>query len=203
MSLQRALELAEDANHRAYPKPTVGAVVVSREGGRRRGRDRGRRPPRRSRRARRGGRACARRDALRDDGALRASRDHASLRRRDPRSRCRARRRRLARPESRSGRRSRAAARGRCGGRSRRLGGRTAPERGMAAVGELGPPVRDLQGGGHARRSCDSSRLPLGLGRGLPPARARAARRLGRGRRRHGDGPAREPTARCPRGAPL
>jgi diaminohydroxyphosphoribosylaminopyrimidine deaminase/5-amino-6-(5-phosphoribosylamino)uracil reductase len=29
MSLQRALELAENANHRAYPKPTVGAVVVS------------------------------------------------------------------------------------------------------------------------------------------------------------------------------
>ena len=29
MSLQRALELAEDAKHRAYPKPTVGAVVVS------------------------------------------------------------------------------------------------------------------------------------------------------------------------------
>ena len=32
MSLQRALELAENANHRAYPKPTVGAVVVSRGG---------------------------------------------------------------------------------------------------------------------------------------------------------------------------
>jgi diaminohydroxyphosphoribosylaminopyrimidine deaminase/5-amino-6-(5-phosphoribosylamino)uracil reductase len=32
MSLQRALELAENAKGRAYPKPTVGAVVVSREG---------------------------------------------------------------------------------------------------------------------------------------------------------------------------
>src|SRR5688572_10073872 len=29
MSLERALELAEQAKHRAYPKPTVGAVVVS------------------------------------------------------------------------------------------------------------------------------------------------------------------------------
>ena len=29
MSLQRALELAENAKHRAYPKPTVGAVVVA------------------------------------------------------------------------------------------------------------------------------------------------------------------------------
>jgi diaminohydroxyphosphoribosylaminopyrimidine deaminase / 5-amino-6-(5-phosphoribosylamino)uracil reductase len=29
MSLQRALELAEKAKHRAYPKPTVGAVVVA------------------------------------------------------------------------------------------------------------------------------------------------------------------------------
>jgi diaminohydroxyphosphoribosylaminopyrimidine deaminase/5-amino-6-(5-phosphoribosylamino)uracil reductase len=29
MSLQRALELAENAHHRAYPKPTIGAVVVS------------------------------------------------------------------------------------------------------------------------------------------------------------------------------
>ncbi len=29
MSLERALELAEDAHHRAYPKPTVGAVVVA------------------------------------------------------------------------------------------------------------------------------------------------------------------------------
>ena len=29
MSLQRALELAEQADHRAYPKPTVGAVVVA------------------------------------------------------------------------------------------------------------------------------------------------------------------------------
>jgi diaminohydroxyphosphoribosylaminopyrimidine deaminase/5-amino-6-(5-phosphoribosylamino)uracil reductase len=32
MSLQRALELAENAGHRAYPKPTVGAVVTSRDG---------------------------------------------------------------------------------------------------------------------------------------------------------------------------
>jgi diaminohydroxyphosphoribosylaminopyrimidine deaminase/5-amino-6-(5-phosphoribosylamino)uracil reductase len=29
MSLERALELAEQADHRAYPKPTVGAVVVA------------------------------------------------------------------------------------------------------------------------------------------------------------------------------
>ena len=29
MSLERALELAAAANHRAYPKPTVGAVVVA------------------------------------------------------------------------------------------------------------------------------------------------------------------------------
>ena len=29
MSLERALELARDADHRAYPKPTVGAVVVA------------------------------------------------------------------------------------------------------------------------------------------------------------------------------
>ena len=29
MSLERAIELADDAEHRAYPKPTVGAVVVA------------------------------------------------------------------------------------------------------------------------------------------------------------------------------
>ena len=29
MSLERALELAESANIRAYPKPTVGAVLVA------------------------------------------------------------------------------------------------------------------------------------------------------------------------------
>jgi diaminohydroxyphosphoribosylaminopyrimidine deaminase / 5-amino-6-(5-phosphoribosylamino)uracil reductase len=29
MSLERALELAQHANHRAYPKPTIGAVVVA------------------------------------------------------------------------------------------------------------------------------------------------------------------------------
>ena len=29
MSLERALELADDANQRAYPKPTIGAVVVA------------------------------------------------------------------------------------------------------------------------------------------------------------------------------
>ena len=32
MSLQRALELAENAKHRAHPKPTIGAVVVTRDG---------------------------------------------------------------------------------------------------------------------------------------------------------------------------
>src|SRR5688500_14551370 len=29
MSLQRALELAENAKHQAHPKPTIGAVVVA------------------------------------------------------------------------------------------------------------------------------------------------------------------------------
>ena len=90
MSLERAVELAESAKRRAYPKPTVGAVVVAdgevvgegvtEEAGRAR-RDRGARSRRRTR---------PRRDALRDDGAVRPPRHDAAVRRR------RARRRDLA-----------------------------------------------------------------------------------------------------------
>ena len=56
--------------------------------------------------------------------------------------------------------------------------------------------VRDLQGGGHARRADDRARRALGLGRGEPAARPRAAGRLGRGRGRDGNRPRRQPAAR-------
>ena len=113
MSLQRALELADEAQGRAYPKPTVGAVVVAGDEivGEGATEARGHRTTRRDRRARGRRRAGPRRDALRDHGALRASRHNASVRRRRARRRDRPRRRRLARPESRGWGRPGAAAR--------------------------------------------------------------------------------------------
>ena len=50
------------------------------------------------------------------------------------------------------------------------------------------PAVRHVQGGRDARRPRHGARPPLGIGRGVAAPRARAARRVGRGRGRHGDG---------------
>ena len=131
--------------------------------------DRGRRPPRRGGRARRGRRARARRDALRDDGALRA-----------PRARRRRASTRSSRPASRGsspGRstrtRRRAAGSSGCAQAGvevelRRLGRRAAPERGLARWVDVGPAVRHLQGGGHARRPRDACPARAGS-----PARSR------------------------------
>ena len=138
---ERALELAARRDGRAYPNPTSarsssrGGEVVG-EGG-----DRGGRAARRGRRARGGGRACARRDALRDDGAVRAPRHDAAVRRRRPRGRHRACRRRLARPEPRGGRRARAAARARASRASSRTASRRAARTRRGARGSsLGRP---------------------------------------------------------------
>ena len=60
----------------------------------------------------------------------------------------------------------------------------------------LGAAVRGLQGRGHARRPRHRPRRALGLRRGVAPARARAPRRVRRGRGRDGHGPAREPPPR-------
>ncbi len=56
------------------------------------------------------------------------------------------------------------------------------PERGLAHVEGARAPVRDVQGRGHARRAGRRPRRALGHRRGVPTARARAAR----GRRRRG-----------------
>ena len=187
MSLDRALELAARPRESRIPNPTVGAVVVADgeivgEGVT----EALRRPPRRGRRARGGRRACARRDALRDDGAVRPSRHDAAVRRRDRRGRCRARRRRLPRPEPRRRRRARAAAPGRRRGRARRPLRGAATERGLADVDVARTPVRHVQGRADARRPGDRAGDALGDRRGVAAARARAAGRLGRRRRRDG-----------------
>ena len=182
--LERALELAERGRGTTRPNPVVGAVVVARRRGRRRGLARARgRAARRGRRARGGGRARARRDALRDARAVRAPRPHAALRRRARRGRGRARRRRRARPEPEDERRGARRGSARPGSRSSSPSGelewraRVQNEAFRTWVAR-GPAVRDLQGGG--RRSTagvDACRGDaLGLGRGEPAARPRAAR---------------------------
>ena len=62
-------------------------------------------------------------------------------------------------------------------------------ERGVADVGAAATAVRHLQGGDDARRASDRAGRALGLGRGEPKARPRAASRLGRGGRGDGHGP--------------
>ena len=170
MSLERALELGAAARGRAYPKPTVGAVIVrdgevvgegATEAGGRHGEIVA---------LAGGGRARARRDALRDARAVRAPRHDAAVHRRDPRRGRRARRLRLARPESRSAGRARAAARGRRRGRARRPLRGTRPRTRRGAPGSPRAAVRHLQGGGDARRPRDGARLALGHRGGEPAA---------------------------------
>ena len=67
----------------------------------------------------------------------------------------------------------------------------TSPERGLAHLGRARPAVRDAQGGGDARRPRRRPRRALGFRRGVAPARPRAARGLGRCRRRDGHGASR------------
>ena len=105
MSLERALALVEAAPRRGYPNPTVGAVVVD-TGGAIVGE--GVSEPAGGRHAEivaldEAGEAARGRDALRDDGAVRAPRPHAAVRRRDRRRRDRPRRRRMPRPEPEGG----------------------------------------------------------------------------------------------------
>ena len=196
MSLQRALELAAEADGRAYPKPTIGAVVVA------------------------DGRVVGE-GATETDGrhgevvALAAAGEQARgatlYVTMEPcahhgttppcvdavlAAEIRRRRRGVARSQPGGGRRPRALART---GRRDRARGQlrgAPPERGVAHLGLAGPPVRHLQGGGHAGRPRHRARRALGLGRGVPPARPRAPRRLRRGRGRDGHRPAREPPAR-------
>ncbi len=162
MSLDRALALAAAAGPVAYPNPTVGAVVVADgtnvgEGvteahGGRHGEivalaaagDRG-----------------ARGDALRDDGAVRTSRQDATVRRRDRRSRDRARRRGMPGSEPRGGGRARPASSGGRRGRAGRSARGAAPERGLAHLEGARTPVRHLQGGDHARRASHRARHAL------------------------------------------
>ena len=84
VSLERALELVAAAPGRGYPNPTVGAVVVAADGA---VVGEGVTEPAGERHAEivaldAAGDARPRRDALRDDGAVRAPRPHAALRRR-------------------------------------------------------------------------------------------------------------------------
>ncbi len=72
-------------------------------------------------------------------------------------------------------------------------------ERGVAHVDDRAPSVRDLQGGGHARRTRDGARVALGERRGQPPPRARAARERGCRRGRHGHRPRRRSSPGRPR----
>ena len=69
-------------------------------------------------------------------------------------------------------------------------------ERGVAHVEDARAAVRDVQGGGHARRPRDDARLAMDLRRGVAAARARAARAVGRG-----GGRAWAPCARTTRGS--
>ena len=192
MSLERALELA-GARRAASPIRTrpsarsssrdgavVGEGVTERSGG----------PARRGRRARRGGRAGARRDALRDDGAVRPPR-HARRRASTPCSPPGIARvvAGSARPEPRGGRRARAAARRPASRPSSstasRRGARTRPG---APGSRCGRPFVTYKVGDHARRPRHGARPRAG-------SRARSRRRrvhelragVGRGRRRDGD----------------
>ena len=144
--------------------------------GRRPGRDRAgtHRPARRARRARRGGRAGTRRDALRDDGAVRAPRHDAAVHGRRARRRDRARRRGSARPEpQRRRRRPRQAPRG----RGRRRARRTA----SSDFARAGSSRRGARGSRTAGRSSPTrSRSRSTAGRPFParagsPAKSRAA----------------------------
>ena len=91
---------------------------------------------------------------------------------------------------------SRAAARARGGRRGPRPLDGAETERGVAHVEDARASVRHVQGGGHARRPRDDSRLAVDLGRGVAAARARAARSVGRGRRGDGHGARGRPAAR-------
>ena len=99
-----------------------------------------------------GWRPRAGRDPLRDDGAVRAPRHDAAVRRCDPRGRYHEGRRRLPRlhPKQRVDLSGWARA-GRRGGARGQLRG-AAPERGVAHVEGVRPPVRHLQGRDDARR---------------------------------------------------
>jgi hypothetical protein len=67
----------------------------------------------------------------------------------------------------------------------------------VAHLGAARAALRDVQGGGDARRADDDPRRALGLRRGESTARARAARGVGCGRRGHGDGSGGCSSARC------
>ena len=209
----------ERGRGRAYPKPTVGAVVVADgeivgEGG-----DRGGRPPRRGRRARGGGRARARRDALRDDGAVRpprARRRPASTRSSRPGSRASSPARSTRTPRRRAGssgcaRRasrsssataSRRGARTRRGGRGSRSGGRSSPTR-RRSRSTAASPCRASAGSRARSRagSCTSCAprpmpSPSGWGRCVPRIRgstlATSRRRGSRAGSRSGAGRSRK-----------
>ena len=200
--LARALELAAAAEGRAYPKPTVGAVVVrdgdivaegvTEQGGRH-------------------GEVVALDAAgeLARGATLYVTLEPCAHWGTTPPCTRPDRRGRASRGSS-SGRATRTrrrpagsgAPRGRRRGRAPRRVGGARPERGLADVGVAragrSSPTRPR------RRSTAASTLPgerLGHGRGEPPARARAARGVGRRRGRDGHRARRRAAPRCARRA--
>ena len=167
MSLERALELAEAARGRAYPKPTVGAVVVG--DGEIVGEGVTRRPAGTAR-------------SSRSSGPVNAPAARRSTSRWSP-ARTTARRRRASTRSSPAGV-ARVVA-GSLDPNPEAAGGlerlrepgvevelvdsfeARAAERGLAHVGRARPAVRHLQGGGHARRPRHRPGGALGRGRGL------------------------------------
>ena len=190
------MELAESANRRAYPKPTVGAVVVADgevvgEGA--------------TEESGRHGEIVALEAAgeLARGATLFVTMEPCAHHGTTPPcvdavlaagvSRVVAG---LARPEPRGAGRARAAPGERRRGRARRQLRGAAPERGVANLGRARPAVRHLQGGDDARRAGHRAGRALGLRGGIAPPRPRAARRVRRGRRRHGNRASRESAPR-------
>ena len=201
VSLDRALELAEAVRGRAYPKPTVGAVVVRDgeivgEGATEAAGRHGEVVALEHAGERAHGATlyvtmepCAHHGTTPPcvDAILAAGIARVVAGSRDPNPEAAGGLERLERERRRD--------------RARRPPRGSAPERGVAHVGRRAPAVRRLQGRCDARRQGDGARLSLGLRRGLAPARARAARRRRRRRGRDGHRAAREPAARRARRA--
>ena len=196
VSLQRALELAAEAAGRAYPKPTIGAVVVANgeivgEGATETDGRHGEVVALAAAGERARGATlyvtmepCVHHGTTPPcvDAVLAAGIARVVAGSLDPN------------PEAGGGLGAAAGAGDRDRARGQRR--RTAPERGVAHLDVARSAVRGLQGRGHARRPRHRPRRALGLRPGVAPARARATCRVRRRRGRDGHGPAREPATR-------
>ena len=199
MSLQRALELADEAQGRAYPKPTVGAVVVAGdeivgEGATEAAGRHGEIVALEAAGERARGATlyvtmepCAHHGTTPPcvDAVLAAGIARVVAGSRDPN------------PEAGGGL-ERLEAEGVAVELADSVEARRQNEAWRTWVAE-GRPVRHLQGRDHARRPRHGAGLALGLGTGVPPAGAQAACCVRRGRGRHGHRAAREPPPRRPR----